>query len=109
MKRRLLFLVTTIALLLGLVAVQSPVQAAGSTVSGGIVVAHRLRVHQAASLRSPTIAIVKRGEMLTILGKNALRPRWFKVQTSAGVTGWVSLSWVRLNRGILLKNIPVVS
>ncbi len=110
MKRRLVFLFVVFALLLSFVAVQAPAQAAGTTNFTATVQASRLRIHETPSVRSKTIAIVKRGEALTILGKNAAtRARWLKVQTSGGVVGWVSLGWLRLARGVLLKNLPVVS
>src|SRR5205809_506970 len=110
MKRRLIFLFVVFALLLSFVAVQAPAKAAGTTTLSATVVAPRLRIRETPSLRSKTIAVVKRGEALTILGKNAaVGARWIKVQTSTGVVGWVSRFWLRLARGVLLKNLPVVS
>src|SRR5689334_15602557 len=110
MKRRIVFWFVVGALLLSFVAVQSPTKAEGTANVTASVLARRLRIHETASLRSKTIGVLKRGETLTILGKDkATRALWIKVQTSSGVTGWVWRFWLRLPRGVLLKNIPVVS
>ncbi len=108
MNRSLVYLAVTAALILSFVAAQLPVNAATMPLTA-TVIAHRLRIRQSASLKSMTIGVLKRGEALTILGKNALRARWLKIQTSGGVTGWISIAWVRFHRGVLLKDIPIVS
>lgn len=111
MKRSLIFVLVVAAILMSIVSVPAPANAAGTaaTAPTSTVVAGRLRVREAPNMRAKTLAILKRGETLTILGKDATRPRWLKVQTTAGITGWVSLGWVRLQKGLLIKNIAVTS
>ena len=111
MKRSLVLLFVVVAVLLSLVTVQAPANAAGATSApaSSTVFAVRLRIRDTPSVRGKTLEVVKRGATLTILGKDAARPHWLKVQAADGVTGWVSLGWVRLGRGLLLKNISVMS
>jgi uncharacterized protein YgiM (DUF1202 family) len=111
MKRSLIFVLVVAAILMSIVAGPAPANAAGAaaTAPTSTVVAARLRVREAPNVHAKTLAIVKRGDTLTILGKDAARPHWLKVQTTAGVTGWVWLGWVRLQRGLLIKTIAVTS
>ncbi len=110
MKRSLLLLVAMALLILSFSAVQSPAQAATSpaTVPTATVLAARLRVRDAGSLQGKVLELVKFGNSLTILGRNS-RMSWLKIKAPDGKIGWVSILWVRLQRTVILKNLPVVS
>ncbi len=109
MKRSLFLLVAVAVLVLSFSAVQSPAKAAGTTSTPvATVLAFRLRVRDAGSLKGKILEMVKFGNALTILGRNS-QMTWLKVQTPDGMTGWVSALWVRLQRTIILKNLPIVS
>ncbi len=107
MKRYLFLLVAVAVLMLSFVAVQSPARAA-TTSNTGTVIASKLRVRDAGSLQGKLIELVKRGDILTVLGRNS-RMSWLKVQAPDGKTGWVSMLWIKLPKTTLLKNLPVVS
>ncbi len=108
MKRPIFLLVAVAVLVLSFSAVQSPAKAATSPSSPvATVLAFRLRVRDAGSLKGKILEMVKFGNTLTILGRNS-QMTWLKIQAPDGTTGWVSALWVRLQRTTILKNLPVV-
>ncbi len=107
MFRRLVLLGIVIALVFGLVVVQSPVQAQAPTTVTAKVSAFRLNIRASASIRAAKLGFLKRDAMVTVLGRN-MRGNWLKIQTSTGLVGWVIVGWVKLSSG-KVKNLPVVS
>ncbi len=107
MKRQLIFGIALVALLLSFAAVQSLAKAAAPSTVTGKVIAMQLRVRNADNVRAKVLTMVKRGAILTVLGKDA-KGLWLKVQVSDGTQGWVSRRWVNLGK-VKLKDLPVVS
>src|SRR5579859_1307228 len=107
MKRRLLFLTVILALLMGLVAFHTPVKADNNTATLTVkVIAARLRIRSLAGTQGKLVGVLKRNDVVVLLGKNAAGT-WLKI-TANGLTGWVSVVWIKLGK-ISLKSIPVVS
>ncbi len=107
MKRRLSLLVCAVLIVLSFAVVQTPAKADSATVTAKVTAA-QLRIRVSASLRAKVVETVKRGTMLTILGRNK-GMTWVKVQAADGNTGWVSVFWVRLQGTARLKTLPIVS
>ncbi len=105
MKRKLIYWVCAMSLLLTFVLVQTPAKADTSPFSAKVIAA-QLRVRDRDSLKGKVVGIVKRGQIVSVLGTDRFM-LWVKIQTDDGVTGWVSIFWVKfMGVNVKAKDLP---
>ena len=66
----------------------------------GIARVARLRVRDAASLRTKVLFVLTRGQSVKILGVTSNK-HWFKIETADNKIGWASVYYIRLVGGTL--------
>jgi hypothetical protein len=108
MNCRLMQLAIVLAMLLSLVGFQVPTHAAAPMTAR--VMTFRLNVRIAASIRAAKSVVLKADDVVTVLGQKKTKDAWhvwFKIRTTAGKTGWVASSFVKLLAG-KIQSVPIL-
>lgn len=104
--RRFALLALVLTFLFSAMSIQTSVHAAATPVTVRVVV-YRLNLRTDAGVQATRIAILKQGDLLTVLGQKKIgRVVWYKVQTANHQVGWVISSFIVSKSGSL-TSVPV--
>ena len=110
MSRRLILIITLIALAVSVVTVAWPARASSpaATTITGTIRSRVARLRASPGTRSAVITRLSRGQTVVVLGA-LKRWHWLKVELQpSGRVGWVASFLVHLN-GIRLRSVPIVA
>jgi uncharacterized protein YgiM (DUF1202 family) len=112
MKRHVVLILTFVALLLILAALDTPTRAkppaqatAVAGIQGRVTATDGLRVRTQPNNTAPSLVTLPLASRVTIIGRN-VSGTWLVIRTEAGVTGWAGAAFVQY-QGTL--NVPVVA